>query len=101
MGQQLFAGRRKALHAAAPGLAAFHQPRADHRLELRQRLGHRRLAQRQPLGRARQVALLRDRDEGAQVPQLHVAHEILAKLGGRLFQCLLVIETGTIFNLHH
>jgi hypothetical protein len=85
MRQQLLAGRREPLHAAAAGLAAIDQARAHDRFEFRQRLGHRGLAQREPRRRARQVALLRHGDEGAQVPQLHVADEILAKVGG-LFQ---------------
>jgi hypothetical protein len=79
MRQQLLAGRREPLHAAPARVAALDQPRADDGLQLRQRLGHRGLAQRQPLGGAREVALLRHGHEGAQVAQLHVAQEILAK----------------------
>jgi len=100
MRQQLLAGGREPLHAAPAGLAAVDQPCADDGLELGQRLRHRRLAQRQPLGRAREVPLLRHGDEAAQMAQLHVAQEVLAKIGGG-FQCLLVIDNGAIFNLHH
>jgi hypothetical protein len=47
------------------------------------------------------MAFLRHRDEAAQVPQLHVAHEVLAKIGEWVVQFLMVIENIAIFNLHH
>jgi hypothetical protein len=73
--QQLLAGDGEALDAAPPRAAALHEPGAGQGLELGQGLGHRRLAQRQPLGRARQMALLRHCHQAAQVPQLHIAQE--------------------------
>ena len=75
MHQQLLAGRRQPLHATAPGRAALHQPRAGQCLELGQGLGDGRLAQGQSLGGARQVTLLRDRHQTAQVSQLHATGE--------------------------
>ena len=73
--QQGLAGRRQPLHAAPPGAAALDQPGAGQRLQFGKRLGHGRLAQRQPLRRACQVALLRHRDKTAQMSQLDVAGE--------------------------
>ncbi|MCY1548680.1 hypothetical protein D9M68_848040 [compost metagenome] len=59
-------GRRE-LHAAA---AAQQQLAAHDLFELGHRLRHRRLRERQRLGRAHQVALLRHHDQALQVAHL-------------------------------
>ena len=61
--------RRGQLDAAG---RALEQARADALLELPDLRAQRRLRQVQPLGRAREVELLGDRDERAQVPELDV-----------------------------
>ena len=73
MRQQMLARRGEALDTAPAGAAALHQPRARQSLQFGEGLGNGRLAQCQPLGGARQMALLRDRDEATQMPQLDTA----------------------------
>ena len=101
LGQQLLAGGGEPLHAAPAGAAALHQPGAGKFLQLGEGLGHGGLAQRQPLGGAGQVALLRHGDEAAQVPQLHVARKCQGRGGGRFLQLPAVMQMVRLFNLHH
>lgn len=65
MAHQHLGGRRE-LHAAA----AQQQLAADDLFQLGDGLGHRRLRERQRLGRAHEVALLRHHHEALQMAQL-------------------------------
>jgi hypothetical protein len=55
--------------------ATIHQALAGEPFKVDQRLGHRGLAQGKAFGGAGEVAVLRHRDQAAQVAQLDVADE--------------------------